>query len=123
MTYRLLLFTCYGGCNTGVATAKACIRLWEENPDTLKIGCLPAIAIPAKRKEIEKISEKRMMIDACGVKCGKNLFDREGMSMDYYLELTSRMNLKKAKELPSKELEEQIYEMLRKEVAEILPNS
>jgi hypothetical protein len=36
--YKLLIFTCYGGYSPGVAASKACIRIWEENPDDVKIG-------------------------------------------------------------------------------------
>ena len=37
VSYKLLIFTCYGGCATGVAASKACIRIWEENPNDVKI--------------------------------------------------------------------------------------
>ena len=120
MIYKLFIFTCSGGCSTGVAATKASIRLWEENPDEVKVGCLPAVAIPAKLKEITKNSEKRMLVDACAVKCGVNLIEREGLSIDRYLELTSELKIKKAKELPSKELEEQVYQIMLKEVNTLL---
>jgi hypothetical protein len=45
MSYKLLIFTCYGGCATGVAASKSCIRIWEDNPDEVKIGCLPAVIV------------------------------------------------------------------------------
>jgi uncharacterized metal-binding protein len=119
MSYKLLMFTCYGGCATGVAASKACIRLWEENPNGIKIGCLPAVIVPWKLNEIMK-SEKRILIDACGVRCGGKLIEREGMPVDRYIELTSELGLKKAKELPSKELEDKIYKTIRKEVQALL---
>jgi len=101
LVYKLLIFNCYGGCATGVAASKACIRLWEENPDAVKIGCLPAVAVPPKLKEIVANSEKRILIDACGVKCGANLIEQYGMSVDRYIELTSDLKIKKEKQLPS----------------------
>ena len=116
MSYKLLIFTCYGGCATGVAASKSCIRLWEENPEEVKIGCLPAVIMPWKFNEIMKKSEKRMLIDACAVQCGKKLFEREGMTVDRYFELTSELGLKKVKKLPSKELEEQVRKTIEKEV-------
>jgi uncharacterized metal-binding protein len=116
MTYRLFLFTCYGGCATGVAASKSCIRIWEENPDEVKIGCLPAVTVPWKFKEITKNSEKRILIDACAVQCGKKLFEREGMTVDRYIELTSQLGVRKVKKLPSKELEEEVYRTIQKEV-------
>ncbi|MBN1255856.1 MAG: hypothetical protein JXA50_11330 [Deltaproteobacteria bacterium] len=120
MPYKLLMFTCYGGCATGVAAAKACIRLWEENPgEKVKIGCLPAVIVPGKFNEIMK-SEKRILIDACGVRCGGKLFEREGMPIDRYIELTSALGLRKAKELPSQELEEAVYKTIRKEAQALL---
>ncbi len=119
MPYKLLVFTCYGGCATGVAASKSCIRLWEENPGEVKIGCLPAAIVPRKLNEIMK-SEKRILIDACGVRCGAKLIEREGMSVDRYIELTSELGLKKAKELPSKELEEAVYKTIRKEAKALL---
>jgi len=120
MKYKLLIFTCYGGCATGVAAAKACIRLWEENPDDVKIGCLPALVIPAKLKEILSISEKRILIDACGVRCGASLTEREGLPVDDYLELTSALKTRKLKQLPSTEIESQVYEVIRERVDTLL---
>jgi uncharacterized metal-binding protein len=119
MPYKLLMFTCYGGCATGVAASKACIRLWEENPRGIKIGCLPAVIVPWKLNEIMK-SEKRILIDACGVRCGGKLIERERMPVDRYIELTSELGLKKVKELPSKELEDEVYKTIRKEVKALL---
>ena len=116
MHYRLLIFTCYGGCETGVAASKACIRIWEQNPDKVKIGCLPAVIVPWKFKEIVRNSEKRLLIDACAVQCGKKLFQREGMSVYHYLELTSTLGIRKKKKLPVKDLEEKVYQIIQKEV-------
>ncbi len=120
MSYRLLIFTCYGGCATGVAASKACIRIWEENPNEVKIGCLPAVIVPWKFKEIVKNSEKRILIDACAVQCGKKLFEREGMSVDSYIELISLLGIRKEKKLPLKDLEEKVYKIIQKEVNLIL---
>jgi len=120
MTYRLLMFTCYGGCETGVAASKACIKIWEENPDELKIGCLPAVIIPSKFREIVKNSEKRILIDACRLQCGKKLFEREGMSADSYIELTSKLKIKKVKKLPSEDLEEEVYKTIKNEIDRLL---
>ena len=122
MNYKLLIFTCYGGCATGVAASKACIRIWEENPNDVKIGCLPAVIVPWKFKEIVKNSDKRILIDACAIKCGKKLFQREGMSVNSYLELTSMLGIRKKKKLPVKDLEEKVYEVIQKEVNLLLHN-
>jgi uncharacterized metal-binding protein len=121
--YRLLIFTCYGGCATGVAASRACIRIWEENPDDVKIGCLPAVIVPWKFKEIVKNSEKRILIDACAVQCGKKLFEREEMSVHRYLELTSTLGIRKKKKLPVKDLEEKVYKIIQKEVNLLLNNN
>lgn len=118
--YKLLIFNCYGGCATGVAASKACIRIWEENPDDVKIGCLPAVIVPWKLNEIAKKSEKRILIDACGVQCGAKLIEREGMTVDIYIEITSMLRIKKVKQLPSKDLEDKVYETIRKEVLALL---
>jgi len=118
--YKLLLFTCYGGCATGVAASKACIRIWEKNPDDVKIGCLPAVIVPWKFKEIVKNSKKRILIDACTVQCGKKLFEREGMSVDSYLELISLLGIRKEKKLPMKDLEKRVYESIWKEAEALL---
>ena len=123
MKYKLLIFTCYGGCATGVSASKACIKIWEEHPDDVKIGCLPAVIVPGKFKAIIKSSEKRILIDACPVQCGKVLFEREGMTMDRYIELTSALDVKKAKKLPSEQLEEEVYQLIRKEVDTLLSAS
>ena len=122
MNYRLLIFTCYGGCATGVSASNACIKIWEEHPDDIKIGCLPAVIVPWKFREIVESSEKRILIDACGVQCGKVLFDREGMTVDRYIELTSTLGSKKTKKLPSDNLEDKVYQLIRKEVDILLGN-
>ncbi len=119
-TYKLLIFTCYGGCATGVAASKACIRIWEENPDDIKIGCLPAVIVPWKFKQILKISEKRILIDACAVQCGKKLFEQQGMSVDSYVELTSTLGVKKLKKLPLEDLEKKVYTTIQNQVHELL---
>ncbi len=118
--YKLLIFTCYGGCATGVAASKACIKLWKENLNDVKIGCLPAVIVPWKFKEIVKNSKKRILIDACAIQCGRKLFEREGMSVDSYLELTSFLGIKKEKNLPLKDLEEKVYEVIQKKVKILL---
>lgn len=118
--YKVLLFTCYGGCATGVSASKALIRIWEEHPEDVKIGCLPALVVPWKRKEILERSKKRILVDACAVACGAKLAEREGMPMDRYIELTSELGLTKRKELPTSELEEEIYEFINKEVEELI---
>jgi uncharacterized metal-binding protein len=118
--YKLLLFTCYGGCATGVAASRACIRIWEEHPDDVKIGCLPALVVPWKKKEILEKSEKRILVDACAVACGAKLAEREGMKMDRYVELTTTLGLPKQKSLPSVELEKRIYSFLKKEVEDLI---
>jgi len=118
--YKLLIFNCYGGCATGVAASRACIRIWEENPDDVKIGCLPAVIVPWKLSEIMKKSEKRILIDACGVQCGAKLVEREKMPVDRYIELTSMLRIRKVKQLPSKDLEDKIYKTIQKEVDALL---
>jgi len=118
--YKLLIFTCYGGCATGVAASKACIKIWEENPDDVKIGCLPAVIVPWKFKEIMKNSEKRILIDACAIQCGRKLFERQGMSVDSYIELTSTLRIKKEKRLPLEDLEEKVYKTIQRQVDMLL---
>jgi len=120
LQYKLLMFTCYGGCATGVSASKALIRLWEENIDDAKIGCLPALGVPWKFKSIMNNSEKRILIDACGIQCGKKFFQKEGMPFDCYIELTSTLGIKKEKKPPSKELEERVYNLIKKEVDDLL---
>ena len=105
--------------STGVAASKACIKLGEENPEDVKIGCLPAVIVPWKLNEIIK-SEKRILIDACGVQCGAKLIEREGMTVDRYIELTSVLGVKKAKKLPSNDLEDRVYRIIKKEIYALL---
>lgn len=118
--YKLLIFTCYGGCATGVAASKACIKIWQENPDSIKIGCLPAVIVPWKFKEILKNSEKRLLIDACAVKCGRKLFEQQKMPVDSYIELTSTLRVKKSKMLPLKDLEKKVYVTIQSQVNKLL---
>jgi len=118
--WKLFIYTCFGGCATGVAASKACIRLWEENTDAIKIACLPAVIVPWKTKEMLKSSEKRILVDACGVGCGAKLIGREGFPVHHYIELTSELDIKKVKQLPSKDLEDEVYKVIQKEVAIVL---
>jgi uncharacterized metal-binding protein/predicted Fe-Mo cluster-binding NifX family protein len=118
--WKLFIYTCFGGCATGVAASKACIRLWEENTDDVKIACLPAVVVPWKTKEMLKSSEKRILIDACGVRCGAKLTEREGFSVDRYMELTSELGIRKVRQLPSKHLEEEVYRAIKKEAHALL---
>ena len=118
--WRLFLYTCFGGCATGVSASKALIRLWEENPEDIKIACLPAVIIPGKFNEMLKSAEKRLLVDACSLRCGAKLFKREGMSVDSYLELTSRLKINKEKILPSIDLQEDVYQLIKIEVEVLL---
>jgi len=118
--WKLFVYTCFGGCATGVAASKACIRLWEENTDEVKVACLPAVVVPWKLKEMLKSSEKRILVDACGLRCGAKLVEREGFSIDRYIELTSELGIRKVKQLPSKDLEEEVYRAIKKEAYTLL---
>ena len=118
--YRLLLYTCFGGCATGVAVSKAYFRIWSEHNGDVKIGCLPAVVIPAKFREMIRNSDKRLLVDACPLKCGKKLAEKFGLPIDRYIELTSALKIRKVRELPSKELEEKIYNLIRVEVDKLL---
>jgi uncharacterized metal-binding protein len=103
-----------------VSASKACIRLWEENPEDIKIACLPAVIIPGKFKEMLKSADKRFLVDACSLRCGAKLFEREGMTVDRYLELTSELKIKKEKILPSADLQEKVYRVIKTEVQNLL---
>ncbi len=118
--WKLFVYTCFGGCATGVSAAKALIRIWEENPADVKIACLPAVILPAKRNEMLKSSEKRLLVDGCAIQCGAKLFQREDMPVDRYIELTRKLGVKKSKQLPSEELEERVYQDIRNEVQALL---
>jgi uncharacterized metal-binding protein len=61
-----------------------------------------------------------MLVDACSLRCGFKLFEREGMSVDHYMELTSLLKIKKEKRLPPRELEEQVYQAMHTEVQHLL---
>jgi len=118
--WRLFIYTCFGGCATGVSASKACIRLWEENSEDIKIACLPAVIIPGKFKEMLKSADKRLLIDACSLQCGAKLFEKAGMTVDCYFELTSQLKIKKEKILPSADLQEQVYLVIKTEVQRLL---
>ncbi len=120
--WRLFIYTCFGGCATGVSASRACIRLWEENPGDIKIACLPAVIIPGKFQEMLKSADKRLLVDACSLRCGAKLFKREGMMVDGYLELTSFLKIKKEKILPSADLEERVYQVIKAEAQKALNN-
>ncbi len=118
--WKIFVYSCFGGCATGVSASKALIRIWEENAEDVKIACLPAAIFPGKRKEMIRSSDKRLLVDACSLKCGQKLLEKEGVPIDRYIEVTSQLGIKKVKELPSKEMEEQVYNAINKEVQEFL---
>lgn len=118
--WKLFIYTCFGGCATGVSASKACIKLWEENPEDVKIACLPAAILPQKRREMVRSSEKRLLIDGCAMKCGYKLFEREGMPLDSYVELTSHLRMRKVKALPTPNVELEVYNTIRNEVLRLL---
>ena len=90
------------------------------NPEDIKIACLPAVIIPGKFKEMLKSADKRLLVDACSLRCGAKLFEREGMTVDSYLELTSKLRIKKEKILPSADLQEEVYLVIKSEVENLL---
>ena len=49
--------------------------------------------IPGEVRANVEMTQRFM--DACAVQCGKKLFEREGMSVDSYLELTSTLGIRK----------------------------
>jgi len=57
------------------------------------------------------------------VRCGAKLIEREGMPVDCYIELTSELGMRKAKQLPSEDLEEEVYRLIQKEVYALLGKS
>jgi uncharacterized metal-binding protein len=67
-----------------------------------------------------KSADKRLLVDACSLRCGSKLFEREGMTVDRYLELTSQLKIKKEKKLPSQDLQEQVYQFIKTEVQNLL---
>jgi len=70
--------------------------------------------------EMMEKSEKRVLIDACGVKCGAKLIEREGLPVDRYIELPSTLGIKKMKKLPSKDLENEVCRTIQKGVEVLL---
>jgi uncharacterized metal-binding protein/predicted Fe-Mo cluster-binding NifX family protein len=117
---KVLIFPCDGGNEAGVAVSKACIRIWEENPDDIKIGCLSALIVPWKFNEVMKDTGKSILIDACDVQCGRKLFEREGIIVDRYIEVSSSLGHNKEKKLNSEQLEKEIYGIIHKEMEILL---
>jgi len=62
MTNKLLIFTCYGGCATGVSASGACIRIWEGHPDEVKIGGLPAVFISGTTAPAQNDRRRRIIL-------------------------------------------------------------
>ena len=67
-----------------------------------------------------KSADKRLLVDACSLRCGAKLFEREGMTVDCYLELTSQLKIKKEKILPSEDLQEKVYLLIKTEIQSLL---
>ena len=57
------IYTCLGACNTGIAAAEACIRLWKELDGEVKVSCLPALAVPVESVIAQqRKADKRILI-------------------------------------------------------------
>lgn len=115
------IYTCLGGCGTGIATAEACIRLWKEFDGEVKVSCLPALVVPVESVVAQqRKADKRILIDGCKERCGAKAVAQAGMPVDRVIEITSALDIEKGKGLPTPELEETIYEYLKKELTELL---
>jgi len=56
----------------------------------VKTACLPAVIVPWKIREMLQLSQRRILIGACGLQCGAKLIEREGFPVYCDVELILR---------------------------------
>lgn len=119
------LFTCFGGAAYSIALAKACIRLWQEYPDDVKIVCLASVGAG-----VEKIIEaykptygkydKLVVLDGCETKCASHIIKNSVLDAEKVIVITDLLGKKKKAGLPTLSEEEEVYDAIKRQLAEVV---
>ena len=117
------LFTCFGGAAYGMAAAKACMKLWEENQGDIKIICLSSVA--AGIEEIIEGYKTRydtiVVLDGCETQCASKIIRESVLEPKKEIVVTKLLNKKKKAGLPTPKEEDEVYNHIRSELIEFLP--
>jgi len=117
------LFTCFGGAAYSMAAAKACMRLWEENPSDIKIICLSSVA--AHVEEIIEGYKKRydtmIVVDGCETQCASKIIRASILEPKKEIIVTRLINKKKKAGLSDPSDDAEVYNHIRSELIEFLP--
>jgi len=117
------LFTCFGGAAYGMAAAKACMKLWEENQGDIKIICLSSVA--AGIEEIIEGYKTRydtmVVLDGCETQCASKIIRESVLEPKKHLITTKLLGKEKKAGLPTPKEEDEVYNHIRSELIEFLP--
>jgi uncharacterized metal-binding protein len=117
------LFTCFGGAAYGMAAAKACMKLWEENNGDIKIICLSSVA--AGIEEIIEGYKNRydtiIVLDGCETQCASKIIRESVLEPRKEIIVTKLLNKSKKAGLPTPDEEAEMYNHIRAELIEFLP--
>jgi uncharacterized metal-binding protein len=120
------LFTCFGGAAYSLALAKACIRLWGEYPDDIRIICLASVGAGVE-KYIEAYKptygkyDKLVILEGCESKCASKIIDKSVLKPQKSIVITELLSKKKKRGLPNEDDDEEVYTSVKRELLEFLP--
>ena len=117
------LFTCFGGAAYSVAAAKACLKLWEENPTDIKLICLASVGAGVDHiiNGYKTKLDAMVVIDGCETQCAGKIIDKSVLEPKKTIIVTKLINKEKKKGLPNEQEVEEIYNHIRAELTEVLP--
>jgi len=121
------LFTCFGGAAYSLALAKACIRLWGEYPDDIRIVCLASVAagvekVIAAYKPTYGKFDNLLILDGCESKCASKIFENnKDLKPQKSIVITELLGKKKKKGLSTENEDEEVYTAIKRELLEFLP--
>ena len=120
------LFTCFGAGTYAAALAKACHKLWQENPDNIRVICLASVA--AKIEEvIEHFKptygryQHLVVLDGCERKCASEVIRQSVLKYEKIVVITKTLGKEKKAGFPTASEEEEVYNAVKRELSEYLP--
>ena len=121
------LFTCFGGAAYGVALAKASIRLWQEYPDDIKIVCIASVAADVKKiiaayQPSYGKYQSLVVLDGCENQCAGKIIKDSVLEPAKTIVITEVLGKKKKAGLSTPNDDEEVYNAIKRELAEFLPN-
>jgi uncharacterized metal-binding protein len=120
------LFTCFGGAAYSIALAKACIRLWHEYPDDIKIVCVASVGAGVEKiidayKPTYGKYDKLLILEGCESNCVSKIINKSVLKPQKSIVITELLGKKKKAGLPTADEDEEVYNAIKKELVEFLP--